>query len=535
MKQSINDIANGRQVALAAPEHRLHREDEIELWGTPTKVRIAASDSLGLYLTQMGSIPMLKRPQELELTARLERLRRRYRHAAPWSAHVLTRVAERFERVRTGEVPLERSIDEVRSLDLTAEQIRCRLPFQVRKLRHLLHEARDEFHELLRARSATERKRRREAYRNRLRRAITVAETLSPRIELLDIWTAELQARANRVNELARSIAGVHPSGHAEAAKRGRQLRGLMLQLQAMPEELPGLLKVQQKRRSVFQGARRQLAEANLRLVVSIAKRYRGQGLAFADLIQEGNSGLMRAVDKFDHRLGWKFGTYATWWIRQGVTRALADHGRTIRVPSQQVTMLRALEKVRDELIARHGKEPTIEEIAAVLRITLEEARVLETARHQPYSFDVSLDRDGQDLALKDFLRDPSAPDLAQEVDRQLLRERVAKVLRCLRPRDREVIEFRFGINDGRQRTLEELAHTFGVTRERVRQIEARALEKLRHPDRSGQLTEFTESGCPTITPGRSREADPFALTRQAFPQGPRDSKQQQQLARVLG
>ena len=396
----------------AVSKQHLEGNDELEPYVTPTKSRIAASDSLGLYLTQMGSIPVLKRQQELEMTARLERLRRRYRHAALCSAHVLARLAERFERVRTGEVPLERSIDEVRSLGLSAEQIRRRLPFQVRKLRHLIQEARDEFGELVRAQSEAERKRRRKAHQNWLRRAIAVAEALSPRIELLEIWTAELQAQAHQMSKLARSISGIHYSDDTKAAKRGKQLQRLMLQLQAMPEELPGLLKVQQKRRTAFQGIRRQLAEANLRLVVSIAKRYRGQGLAFADLIQEGNRGLMRAVDKFDHRLGWKFGTYATWWIRQGVTRALADHSRTIRVPCHQVTMLRVLEKVRDELIARHSKEPTIEEIAAVLCIPREEARVLERARHQPRSFDVSLERDGQDRALKDFLRDPSVPDL---------------------------------------------------------------------------------------------------------------------------
>jgi RNA polymerase primary sigma factor len=429
---------------------------------------LSTNDPFALYLKQMGAIPMLSRKEELELTGRLERLRQRYRRAAFSSAAILVRVVETFERVQAGELVLERSIDEVRSLGLTAEQIRLRLPDHLRRLRQLLKKAREKFRLILAARSAAERQQLRRAWRSLLQRARTLAEALSPRTELLDTWTEELRAHATS------------------------ERQALSLQLQATPEELNGLLRVLQRRWSVYQEARGQLASANLRLVISIAKNYRGQGLAFSDLIQEGNSGLMRAVDKFDHRLGWKFATYATWWIRQGVTRALADQSRTVRVPSHQVSLLRAIDRVRSELTARHGSEPTVEEVAAAMDLAPEDVRVLQTAGHQPASLDSPLSGD-QEGGLQDFLSDPNTPDLAEDLDRKLLRERIDEVLRCLAPRDREVIELRFGLRDGRPRTLDEVAERFDVTRERIRQIEARGLERLRQSDRSARLAAFAE------------------------------------------
>jgi RNA polymerase primary sigma factor len=441
-----------------------------------------ASDPFGLYLRQMGSIPMLTREQELELTERLDRLRRRYRRAGLWSAAVLTRVAETFERIQAGTLPLDRTIDEVPTLGLTTDKIRPRLGAHLRNLHKLLGEAQEAFREVHRARSGRERASRRRSHRFLLRRAIRLAEELSPRTELLDTWTAELQQTADHLEDLA-----------AAGPARRKELRALLLQQQTTPEELAGLLRVLQRRRAAFRQVRSQLAEANLRLVVSIAKHYRGQGLPLADMIQEGNSGLMRAVDKFDHRLGWKFGTYATWWIRQGITRALADHSHTIRVPCHQASVLRAMNRVRCEVAAQSGREPTLEEVAAALQIKPEEARLLQMAEHQPASLDESFG-DEQDGSLQDFLHDHRPQDMAGEVDRRLLRDRLAEVLRCLPLRDREVIELRFGLNDGRPRSLEEVAELFKVTRERVRQIEARALGKLRQPERSTRLAGFSEA-----------------------------------------
>lgn len=467
-------------------EHELEQTEPSEASeGHAEADTVSASEPFGLYLQQMGAIPMLTRQQELELTRRLDQLRGRYRHAALCNAFVLGRVADTFERIHAGQVPLERSIDDVPSLGLTAASIRTKLPRQVRKLRKLLAEAQNELLQSLRARSAVERVRRRRAHRSRLRQAVKVAEGLSPRVELLHAWTAELQQQS----------VGQYPNAGdpVEAARQRKDLRERVLQLQLTPEELEKLLGVIRRRRAAYQQARAQLAEANLRLVVSLAKRYRGQGLSFTDLIQEGNSGLMRAVDKFDYRLGWKFGTYATWWIRQGITRALADHGRTVRVPSHQVSVLRAIDRVRGELLARDGIEPAAAEIAAILDIPTEDVRVLQAASHQPTSLDDSFAGEQNDGALQDFLSDPSTPDMSREVDLRMLRERLNEVMRCLDPRDREVIELRFGLKDGRPQSLDEIAQRFGITRERIRQIEARGLEKLRHPDRSARLAGFAE------------------------------------------
>jgi RNA polymerase primary sigma factor len=214
--------------------------------------------------------------------------------------------------------------------------------------------------------------------------------------------------------------------------------------------------------------------------------------LSFADLIQEGNGGLMRAVDKYDHRLGYKFGTYATWWIRQGITRALSDLSRTVRVPCHRVGLLRALERVRGELTVQLGREPNTEEVAAELGVTPEEVRSLRPLAQQPLSLQETFGNDDEQSAAS-FLADRSEANPGEETDRHLLRERIDEVLRSLPPRDREVIELRFGLRDGQPRSLEEVSRSFGITRERIRQIEARGLLKLRQPERMDRLAGFLE------------------------------------------
>jgi RNA polymerase primary sigma factor len=486
-------------IASAAFDHDSveHDDNEQDLLVVADTEEVSATDPFGVYLQQMGAIPLLTRQEELELAARLDYLRRRYRHAALSNANILARVAETFEQIRAGERSLERTIDDVPSLGLTADKIRGRLPYSLRKLRQQLALAKENFRALLLSRSATERVRRRKAYRRLLRKLVELAEILSPRTELLDAWTRELQMLATRLNQLAPStdMSGRALGRPIEAvrATRHHQFQALRNQLQAMPDELFELIRAIERRRTAYLQARRQLAEANLRLVVSIAKRYRGQGLSFVDLIQEGNSGLMRAVDKYDYRLGWKFGTYATWWIRQSITRSLADHSRTVRVPSHQASVMREIDRVRGHLMAQHGREPTATEIATSLKIAPEQVRALQSAAHVPASLDIPLASTHDERALQDFLQDHGAPDMAHEVDLRLLRDRINELLRCLPPRYREVIEMRFGLKDGRPRALDEIARRLGVTRERVRQIESRALEKLRHPDRRAPLAEFAE------------------------------------------
>jgi RNA polymerase primary sigma factor len=454
----------------------------------------APDDALGLYLRQMGAIPLLNRGQELALAERLELRRRRYRHAALSNWRTLALVVQTFERVQAGQLALDPTIDVVTTLQLSRENILARMPHNLKTLRHLIAGADADFRNLLRAGTAAARSRGRRDLARRLGKAVRLAEELSPRIDLLDHWTDELRDLARKMRDLE-ALANAGGSSAADRERRSKaakQLRELQLEARALPEDLTALARVLEERRRHYQKSRRELAEGNLRLVVSIAKRYRSRGLPFSDLIQEGNRGLMRAVDKYEHRLGYKFGTYATWWIRQGITRALADHARTIRVPCHQVGTLAAVERVRGELSIQQGREPTVEEIAAVLGVTAEETQSLRVVARHPVSLHEPLGGDGE-RALEDFLDDPDATNPGKAVDQHLLRERIGEVLRSLTPREREVIELRFGLRDGQPRTLEEVARAYGITRERIRQIEARGLLKLRQPLRSQRLAEFAE------------------------------------------
>ena len=309
----------------------------------------------------------------------------------------------------------------------------------------------------------------------------TVMLTGDPvRMYLKEIGKVALLTASEEVNLAMKIEAGTEATEKLEAAENG--------EIELTRSEQRRLMRVE----AVGLDAKQQLISANLRLVVSIAKRYVGRGMLFLDLIQEGNLGLIRAVEKFDYTKGFKFSTYATWWIRQAITRAIADQARTIRIPVHMVETINKVKKVSSQLLHENGHEPSAEEIAERLDMPVDKVREIMRVAQEPVSLETPIGEE-EDSHLGDFIPDEEAPVPAEAASQTLLKEQLADVLKTLTPREEKVLRLRFGLEDGRPRTLEEVGKEFNVTRERIRQIEAKALRKLRHPSRSKKLRDFLD------------------------------------------
>ena len=439
------------------------------------KVTAAIDDPVRLYLLQMGGIPLLSRETEVSNSKQIELWRRRFRRTLLANDFVLAGAVALLEKVQAGTVRLDRTIEV--SVTNTAEKKRLlrRLGPNLVTLRLIEREKRRLFRIAMSRRVPLAQ--RHDAWRRLVRqrnKAVRLVEEMHLRIQRLYPLLKQLRDMAARYEAL-RAFGSA--AGADAAAEQRRILLATRESRVTLGRRLERLSDLQRR----YDDAKSALAAGNLRLVISIAKRYRNRGLSFLDLIQEGNSGLMRAVDKFEHARGFKFSTYATWWIRQAITRAIADQSRTIRVPVHMIDTMTKMRNIARTFLQRNGREATVEELADLAGLSLEDAECVWRMSRRPMSLDQPLG-DSDDGAVGDFVRDQREEDPLRTVNQTSLRSSIARALDGLSYREREIIRLRFGLADGYSYTLEEVGTIFDVTRERVRQIEAKAVEKLRQP-----------------------------------------------------
>ncbi len=452
-----------------------------------------SSDPIRMYLSQMADIPLLTRDEEIGLAKKIELTRKRFRRNLLRSFYALEATVKTLQRVHCGELPFDRTIKVSLTEHLTKDQVQARMPHNLPLLVHLMHAQKRDFALLISCSATRESKEEtRTRYLRRREKMLVLVEELSLRTRRVQPLIRQLEEMSQRMDKLKNQLKELKETGAPsdKIAAVASELRALMLNTLESPRSLRERCRLLRGQFQEFEDVKRELSSGNLRLVVSIAKKYRNRGLSFLDLIQEGNTGLMRAVDKYEYRRGFKFSTYATWWIRQAITRAIADQARTIRIPVHMIDVLMRLRNTARKLLQEMGREPTTEETAIAAGVSLEETeRVLDIGRHP-----VSLDRpigEGDDCSFGEFVQDNGTENPAKLANNCLLRERIEELLKTLTFREREIIRLRYGLADGYSYTLEEVGRIFKVTRERVRQIEAKAVAKLQNPVRSRYLEAF--------------------------------------------
>ncbi|NLF09481.1 MAG: sigma-70 family RNA polymerase sigma factor [Pirellulaceae bacterium] len=468
-------------------------DDDYDIDHTGEDDRI--DDPVRIYLMQMGDIPMLDHEEELAVSRRIERFRRGYRNSMLATDYVLQAAVRLLENIRDNRLRLDRTIEvSVVNLDEKARLLKMLGP-NLRTLHDLMLRNKADYAMAISRRQPM--KVRREAWRrllNRRVKAVRLVEEMGLRTQRLQPVLEKLRLILQRMEVIRRHLAA--PCRSEQDMERAAELRRELCQLMRISQESPATLRRRLARideyAKQYDAAKRDLSAGNLRLVVSIAKRYRNRGLSFLDLIQEGNTGLMRAVDKFEHARGYKFSTYATWWIRQAITRAIADHSRTIRVPVHIIDSLSRVRNATRDLTQENHGAPTLEQTAEAAGLSLEDAQCAMRMTRQPLSLDQPVS-DHDDSYFGEFLEDYREDDLTTGMNESLLKTRIAQVLETLDYREREIIRLRFGLADGYAYTLEEVGKIFSVTRERIRQIETKALHALQNPSRAGMLAGFVD------------------------------------------